>query len=1147
MAWTVKQQKAIDARHTNLLVSAAAGSGKTSVLVERIKNLINNDGVDIESMLIVTFTNAAAGEMKARLRKELGINVSHADICTFDSFAQKLIKSYYHTIGIKPNLHICDEYKKSIIADEVMDEIFKAKYDSNDSEFIDFLDHYTDSKSDKSARTMVMDFYNYVDTLPDPEAFIKSKLNNDLFDREFLFDYSCNEIQSELLKARKYNAGLAGFLYENGMPKLSEKVKTDVSMLDSILDLFSNGYKDDGLRFLGEDAKFQVLQPTKDEKEIKKQYNDIIDAYRKDGAKTSFDKAVKLASNLSLERLGTEELVIRKYADTLMKLTLEFSSEFKKKKTASGLMDFSDEAHYALKILENDNVCKELSEKYEYIFVDEYQDSNIIQDTLISKISRLDNVFLVGDVKQSIYKFRHAEPELFIEKYHKYKSGGSGNTLIDLNDNFRSKENIITHINNVFANIMTEESCGIVYDENAAMNACAESSSNICPEDPKFYLISSQSEETDEDIENLKSCELEAMMAADIIKKYHGKEFYDSKAKAIRPLEYRDMVILLRSAKGKAECFYQALTQNGIPVYMQRNEGYFDTPEIQVVLNLFRIIDNFNQDIALLSVLHFPVFGFDANALSEIKIFAKENGLNKASFAECFRYYIQNSDGEIQKKAKDFYDKIVFWKKKSDSLPLADFIWDVLFESRIIDFIAALKDSDQRLANVRALVDKASDFEQDNLGGIYAFLSYIDIISADNSSVSTGQSKIINESDDVVRIMTVHASKGLEFPFVMISSTASRLKGNNRAGRAIYDKDMGLSMVVTNKESFTKSSTKSFDIISAKKDSDEHAEEIRILYVAATRAKDFLVYTACARDAEKVLETANIGRINATSSSNFMDMVLPFVSAENVKIISRDSLPQYNADQNTNASVRNEIYSGFVIDENKLSVSSKEIEQRLSFDYSPKAADRKKKKYSVSELCQLENNNAESEMPGGDSLVPSFISGEEKVSSASLGTAYHSVMEHIEFSEKAGDVNYVREVIASLSERNILGVETKKIRPEKISNFFNSDLGRRAVSARELRKELPFTLKTVYDGREVYIQGTIDCFFTDETGNINLVDYKSNYIDWLDKDNGKERLVKEYTPQLRLYKEALETITGKKVAKVYLYLFSIDEAVEINI
>ena len=1151
MSWTKAQEKVITENNKSLLVSAAAGSGKTSVLVEKVTRLLA-EGHDLSRMLIVTFTNAAAGEMKQRIADSLDSSyVRNSHISTFHKFAIDVIQQYYQIIGINPSLTICDEYRKSILQNEALDEMFEDLFNSDDEDFIYFLNHYCTSKSNQNVKDMITYLNTFLESLPNSEEYLEKIKNGNAFDENSYAEYAREYIEeslkliiSDLEKAKDLllNPGVSA---ASPMPKLAAKVSEDIDGLKAVLEsINANGI--DACSALGE-FKFQRMAKTNDEKPSFELIGDKFDILRK-SATDEMKSLVKDFGSISLEKLKAEKEAVKKPLNILASLTEDFRNRYQSKKREHNLVDFADIEHYALKILDNKDVCAELRDSFDYIFVDEYQDSNSVQDELISRISKEDNVFMVGDVKQSIYKFRLAEPELFLGRYHLYKKANLKNAeAIDLNSNFRSKKPVIDFINFLFSRLMTMETVGLEYNEDVQLNEGSPYEGDKLYQ-PKLHIISTTADDgevVDSEIEDLKAAELEALDAVRTIKEYHGKPIFDAKKGVDRPLEYKDMVILLRSTKTKGEVFYKALEDAGIPVYLERGEGYFDTPEIQVLLNLLRIIDNFRQDIALISVLHFPSFGFMADELAKIRIFAKEHDMADVSFADAFKYYEQNAAGALKDRCTAFLKQIDLYRTEVKAMPLSDFIWSILTDSGIGNYARALPSGAQRYANLKALVERAESFELQNGGGLFSFVSYIELISKDDRAVETGQVTVLKEGADTVRIMTIHKSKGLEFPFVLLAGLSSTFRSSKSKLHLGLHKALGASIRLTEPLKGLYTDPFSLNIINNKRTEEDFAEIIRVLYVALTRAKDILVLSAVVKDANAWMSQRTL-RNSAKDCKNYLDMVGSSFNVSDIEVVSLADLTKSVEPVGFAKTILDSLDKGFNVKEEDLPISLSELKSRIEFDYSPKAEDLLKHKYSVSEITALKHE-VPTDVTGGekDYPVPMFIKGKVSLGAAAKGTAYHSVMEHLDFANGPKDIESISKLIDDLKQRMLMSEdEANAVDPERIAAFFKSDIGKRASGAKTLYKEKPFILKTMFEGREVLVQGTIDCFF-EEDGKWVLVDYKSNYIDKSKLEEEKERLTNSYIPQLELYKEALEKITGKTVKEAVLYLFGINDIIKV--
>ena len=1199
MAWTDRQKQAIESRGSSLLVSAAAGSGKTSVLVERVKQLVLEEGVSLENMLIVTFTNAAAAEMKERiyeslsrqlsaegqpkdrrnwLRSQMNL-VSRANISTFHKFALEVVHRYYHVIGIKPNLAICDEPRQAILSREALDELMERCYEADTPEFRAFLDRYATSKGDTPVRDLILDFHKFLQSLPDPWQWTEDLLNDPGQFEERYRKFAKEQTLRRLDLAIGYFRRAGDEL--EGLPKLQGKNEGDLAYLYSLRALAEQGALAEAAAAL-EGHRFTTMSPSKDEKEDWNLRKDYVKALRDNGKDHVKDAKEKFLI-FSEEKLEKERILGAEPLRTLVSLTKEFSSLYGAKKDLLGLLDFSDIEHFALRILENEEVCREYREKFTCIFVDEYQDSNLVQDKLIERVARPDNVFMVGDVKQSIYKFRLAEPELFLDRYRRYKAGEDpdGN-VIDLNSNFRSKKDVVDLVNRLFRSLMTPETTGMEYTEDEAL-VKGSSYEGPLSYPPRLYLVETQlpdeedvpAEEpeedadepsVDEEIEDLKAAELEAINAVRLIREYHGKTVHDDKKDCDRPLAYRDMVILLRAVKGDGEVFYKTLAESGIPVFLDRSEGYFDTVEIQVFLNLLRIIDNRSQDVPLLSVLRSPVFGFTASDLAAIRIWAKGRGETRAPYNRIFaEYQTEGPEGPLKEKCLAFAAKLDRWRMLSRHMPLGDFLWELLTDSGYASFASAVPAGTQRLANLRALADKAQQYESDSAGGLYGFINYVDAVNSKGGTVDVGQVKILSESEDVVRIMTIHKSKGLEFPFVLLAGLGKKIGGKHK-GKADFHKSFGAAMRLVQPGTGLYCDPLSLQMIRRKKDAEELAENIRVLYVALTRPKDIVLMSAAVKHGDALLAKADaLLPGDVESCTNYVNALVPLLPAGSVEIVPRASLVSQQTSQAVERrKLAKELAEGFCVPEDELPVTKEEIAYRLNFDYEPPQEQKEKRKYSVSQIAAMEREKrqslpkmlaAEGEeeslqeqeafLPAKD-LLPAFLSAQKTLGAAARGTAYHTVMEHLPFTPEEKDPDSIRIFMESLLSCGLLtDAEFAAVDPRRVSAFFGSQTGRDALAAEELYKEQPFTIRHELEGRQVLVQGTIDCCFKQD-GAWVLVDYKSNYIDKENLDAEMERLRADYLPQLALYREALEGVTGVPVKRAVLYLFGIDKEISID-
>ena len=1145
MQWSPKQKEAILDRGKNLLVSAAAGSGKTAVLVERIKGLLLEDQIQLTEMLIVTFSNAAAAEMRekiaAALQKEMELedcepekrrflrnqlNSMHkANISTFHAFAMEVIRRYFYLIDAEPSFRICDEGQKAILQDQAMEQLFQNEFEEKRPEFIRFLDWYASGKSEQDVKDMIFYVHHFIQSMPEPFTWLKNAAENLNEDEESLkrspvWAYRSEQRQRLLELARAYFRRVYDRVEEEGLETLLPKAEADLKAVETATQV-----------------KFAVFTAGKADKEAYAAVKEEITALR-DRGKELWNQAWNQYGDGDLK----EQIEIMNdtawAAEELYRLTERFDQLYREKKAEKGLLDFSDIEHEALRILRKPEAAEEYRKQFQCIFIDEYQDSNVIQEELIGCISRGNNVFMVGDVKQSIYKFRLAEPEIFLNKYETFRKDETAGKKIDLNLNFRCKGNIIKTTNQIFEAIMTREATGITYDQDAALHKGLEYEGELDYPSLLHIVDSKGDEGIDPQIAELKTAEIEALQAARLIRESLGKPIYDCKKQEIRPLRKRDVVILLRGVKSYGDLYAKALMDQGIESFMDNSDGYFDTLEIRIFLNLLRVVDNRRQDVALLSVLRSPIFRFTISELAEIRAMHKTG-----SYYDALEAAATADAGEMAKKCKAVLERLALWREKASFMPLADFLQMLISETGYGNYIGAIVGGSQRLANVNAMVDKAIQYEASSGKGLFGFIRYIEALQ--KGKVKTGQVKMIGENDDVVRIMTIHKSKGLEFPFVLIGGLGRNFNKRKETAKVACHKDLGLGLrwVDPNQKAYRKTMIKS--LIDQRLVQDDMAEEIRILYVGFTRAQDRLMLLAGVKDAAKYREQKTF-RLpeDGLGAGCYLDMIFPWTGGDSVELRWSDrsllSVQQKEDDLRKDEVVRR-MMSGW---ENSGcgEAVEQEIRRRLEFQYEDSGRNELKTKYTVSELV-LEQEAREPDWREAFRERPAFLEAKD-MTAADRGTIYHRIMECLPF-DRQWTAEEVREYIRDMVMRELLtNEEAELVLPGRISAFFRTSLGKRLVKAPKKWKEVSFNLKREREGKPITVQGTIDCYFCEKDGVV-LVDYKSNFVDNRREEENVQRLIRRYRPQLLMYKEALENISGQKVKQMYLYLFSAGKAVEI--
>ncbi|MBO4992107.1 MAG: helicase-exonuclease AddAB subunit AddA [Firmicutes bacterium] len=1175
MQWSEKQKEAIQDRGHNLLVSAAAGSGKTAVLVERIKGLLLEDKVQLNQMLIVTFSNAAAAEMREKIANALQaemeredcdqekrrylrgqLNSMHkANISTFHAFAMEVIRRYFYLIDVEPSFRICDEAQKTILQDQAMEQLFQEEFDEKRPEFIRFLDWYATGKSEQDVKDMIAYVHNFIQSIPEPFQWLKRAAQDLAMDEEAFrstpaWNYRKAQKERLLQLALKYFQRVYDRLEEEGIATLLPKAKADLDGVEARL---------------AADVKFSVFAAGKADKEAYAAVKEEIGALRNRG-KELWNQAWTVYGDQDLSQQVQIMNATAWAGEELYRLTEKFDRLYRERKREKNLLDFSDIEHYALQILRNPEAAEEYRRSFACIFIDEYQDSNVIQEELIRCIARENNVFMVGDVKQSIYKFRLAEPEIFLNKYERYRQSEAEGKKIDLNLNFRCKGNIIKTTNQIFEEIMTRESTGITYDEDAALYRGLSYEGELdYPTLLHIVDVKSGAEDADPRIAELASAEVEALQAARMVKEALGKPIYDCKKEQIRPLRKRDVVILLRGIKNYGDLYAKALMEQGIESFMDNSDGYFDTLEIQIFLNLLRIVDNKRQDVALLSVLRSPIFGLSIGQLAQIRAEQKEGSFYDALEAMARRSETEEAITPLARQCAAVLERLALWQEKASFLPLAEFLQMLIEETGYGTYVGAIAGGTQRLANVNAMVDKAIQYEASSGKGLFGFIRYIEAMQ--RGKVKTGQVKMIGENDDVVRIMTIHKSKGLEFPFVLIGGLGRSFNRRKETAKVSCHKDLGLGLryVMTKEHAYQKTMVK--QLIDENLVQDDMAEEIRILYVGFTRAQDRLMLLAGVKNGDRFREQKSL-RLpeDGMGAGCYLDLIFPWTGGEAMEIrySDRSLLSAQQQEDDLRCSETEMYVEGGFADSGCDDEVRKEIDRRLSFVYEDSGRNGLKTKYTVSELAArqreaaAQSDGAEAEERGRSlketaapdwreafAARPAFLEAKQ-LTAADRGTIYHRVMECIPF-DRQWTVAQVRDFLKDMVKRELITAEEARlVVPGRISGFFRSPLGKRIVAAKKVQKEVSFNLKMEEDGQIITVQGTIDCYFPEEDG-IVLVDYKSNFVDNRREEEDVQRLVRWYEPQLQMYRKALETISGCHVKQMYLYLFSAGKAMELPV
>ena len=1174
VSWTTEQQQVIDLRNRNILVSAAAGSGKTAVLVERIVKIITdkNHPVDIDHLLIVTFTNAAAAEMRERignaiekaldeqpgnehLLRQLTL-IHNAQITTIDSFCLYVVRNHFHEIDLEPNFRIGDEGELKLLREDVLGRVLEQNYEEPSEAFSDFVEGYASGRTDAALNEMILQLYEFSRSYPWPEKWLDSFVgiyrieNREELDRaEWLAPLTENicfvlKDCEQLLKQ-----ALAVTQQDDGPDMYEKAVRSDLEKYESLSKLTSfcelsvalSDIKYDRLAssrgFEGDPDKLELV------KSLREQAKDVV--------KKLCKQYFFCSPEMMIEQLERTEPML----EEVVRLTKQFADEFAAAKRRKNLVDFHDVEHFALQILVDEETEKakktaeEFRDTFEEIMIDEYQDSNEVQETLLRSISREErgenNIFMVGDVKQSIYRFRLARPELFMKKYDSYSLEESTTQRIDLHKNFRSREEVLTCTNDIFYKIMARSLGNVEYDAEAALypGASYPVSADFIPE----ILLADSNDELLEDTELTDKKTLEAKIVAEEIKHLMKTQPVTDKATGeLRMARYSDIVILLRSLSGWADSLVEVLNGNGIPAHTVSSTGYFSTVEVQTVLSMLRLLDNPRQDIPMAAVLRSPMAGLTDEELAVLRLedgsvpfheavlelaegLYEEDGQKEISDSEADRKQGRNADEKTEnhieitahRKLLKFYKKYKQLRQLVPDTPIHELIEIILRETGYGHYVAAMPAGNRRTANLNMLLEKATAYEKTSYKGLFHFVRYIDELQ--KYDVDFGEADMVGENEDVVRIMSIHKSKGLEFPIVIVSGMGKNFNKQDTRSKMVLHPELGIGLDYMDGKKRIKSPTIAKKAIAKQIDLENLGEELRVLYVALTRAKEKLILTGTLKDAPEKLEffrqqaalyahssdTTAIPYLTRESAAGYLDWILPAVLSYGdkypVRIVEAAELV---LDEVENQLEQNEDLTERIVEIEAADTQLVgQLKQRFSQRYPYQTDILRKNKYSVSELkhrAMREKFEAEQEETIPAFLeepvtptIPLFIQrqgivgqeaqnkaqdagqeaeskAEQKIESntanrgALRGTAVHRVMECYDFtSEKS-----VQEQMDAMEKEEKITADMRTLVKERIvADFVSSETGKRMALAQRmgaLYREKPFVMGFTEEELENY-------------------------------------------------------------------------------
>jgi len=1173
--WTPEQQKAIDLRGKSLLVAAAAGSGKTAVLVERIIQRISDEQnpVDLDQLLVVTFTNAAAAEMKERIgaaiQKQLLDNplsthlyrqsllLQKAQITTLHAFCLELIRQNFFRLGVDPQFKIADETENQLLLSEALEEQLEAAY-SDEAEreaFVQLVDGYG-GREDEQLQRMILQLYHTAQSTAQPERWLQQLAEGPQTD---WFALAQKDIQQQLEDVRQLfiravrlvstDDGLNGYFLHleqeyNWICELREAA-------DGAWDALAERLLVNGFRRLPA-AKKGTFDET-----IKEQ----VTHYR-DGAKKQLDQLRKAyfsrTRQAQLEELNAQQPIRAR----LVQLTLHLMHAFQKKKAEKNLIDFSDMEHFCFQLLyttdENGQLTRTeladtLRQQYAEVMVDEYQDINDLQEAILQAVSRADNLFMVGDIKQSIYGFRMANPKLFAKKYQQFPADGAECCQrLDLNRNFRCRHNIVDGVNQLFARLMDGQNGDLAYDDKAALVYGADypptqDEQMAIPEQIQLLVLTEaaeKDEETNEPQEQpLSTMEEEGLLLCQQMQQLitQGAQVYDKKLQQYRAAAWRDIVVLLRAPKAAGAVYARMLKEAGIPAAVDVGDGYFSAWEVQIVLSLLHIIDNPLQDIPLMAVLKAPFVQFTEDELAQLRMLVP-----KGYFYHCLEQATQETQivcAALQQKAKAFLQQLQQWRALAWQLDLSGLIWQLYKETGFYEYVGALRDGLQRQANLRALHERARAYEKTSFQGVFQFLRFLEQMQDNHADLEPA--RVLSDNENVVRIMSIHKSKGLEFPIVFIGGLGRRFNLRDVQQDFLLDKEYGLAFPVVDSALEIKYATIAQPVLAQKKRRELLQEEKRILYVAMTRARERLYLLGSCADPAKKQDLA------VDSARSYLDWLLSTPLSEplwQVQYLPAGSLMLDGPMEDCAAPLAQLLQQGRPLPKPPQALQSA-LDAQLCWQYEQPDFITVKAQYSVTEL-KKRFQQKEAPTAFNFDTRPQAVIAKEGLTSAERGTLLHLVLSRVDLTATI-DAAYLQKLVAYLEEEKFIATGAADDIPlQGVLHFFESALGKRLLAAapENCYRELSFmvTLDShLVDERlpagekNILVQGVIDCLWQEPDGRWVLVDYKSDHI----RPGQQQVILERYAGQMALYRYAVEQILGEPVKEAYFYLTTTGDAI----
>lgn len=1211
MAWTNEQQAAIDSRGQTLLLSAAAGSGKTAVLVERIiRRLLDKEyPIDITELLVVTFTKAAAAEMRDRIGTALMKALSEtkdprverqlallpsAQISTLHAFCQHVIRKYFYTIDLDPAFSIAGEEELNLLRRQVLEDVFLSYYEDDEKASILYplADMFGSDRGDDILMDTVSRMYTYARSLAWPEHWLKEAARAydvapDAGIDDMVWAGPIKDAVRRILEedARLYDGVLYHLRQREAFAPACDTFVAEQAALRQAAQARSWNDLSRFVRAIDFPRLKSLRKLSDDDKAVWERCKKVRDDVKKDVIKTL--QAVYFSTTPEEWLDGMRAM--KPIMDGLVTLTLDFAKAYGAAKKEKGWIDFSDLEHFCLQILLAPHAspehpvpsaaAEELRSQYEEVFIDEYQDTNGVQELITRLVSGEDNRFMVGDIKQSIYRFRLADPTLFLEKYQSFSRDEKAvQRCIDLGRNFRSVPVVLDAVNAVFSRAMTAEAAGMDYGEREKLYAGRQA-----PDDERWIggpvevdIVPTPSDEEDDDGSTAfeKECRFIAGRIGELLASGRMAARKDG---TLEPLSYRHIVVLLRSMAGKADVLIQALQEGGIPSYAEQSGGYFAAVEVQVMLALLRCIDNPEQDLAMAAVLRSPLVGLDETALAGVRL-AGDGTLwqNLPAFVASL------PDGVDEKEdLQQFMAAFDSWRTYSRRHGVAELLQRLYDDTAYVDFVGAMPGGDVRQANLKALYDRARQYEEAGFRGLFRYLQLMDKMKEDGLDLAPA--KVVSEKEDVVRIMSIHKSKGLEFPVVFVADMGKAFNRRDTQDQILFHNRLGIGLKQYDPEWRMSYPTLIWSGIAAQLRWEGTAEEERILYVAMTRARDQLILTGHSSHIDRDWQRWT-SRLNPAQAKSYFDWVMPDALAPFGAKADADYARPGAAWQDAVWQVRiaravpaGTVEEGAYDGEPRLKALRRGdltgtpvpswLDEQLSWQYAYPQAVRTAAKFSVSEVKrryqELHSDELQDEAalsvpaaaviptaPGEDdafAALPPWLAGEEAaVSGAQRGTALHKALQYITPAADQTTATLRHEIDAFVRQGLLSREEAKLVYVPALAAFCQSDIGRRMAESPELHREYPFTvllaggdpLPETETGEQILIQGVIDCLFREDDAWI-LVDYKSDRLETADAFRSR------YAVQLALYKRAVEQITHRPVEETYIYSLHLQQEIRL--